>query len=351
MFITWKNLSGGELDTFEVQSKLDELEVEADTQDLKSGEFLITVQNETEAKKVLAVKELMDGTKIMALPHSRTSGSKCIIKCPNIKGKSEQDILKRIEKEGVTEVKAKGANGTFVLTLKADTPPPSIKIGALKVPTTPFIPRPLLCRQCFVFGHPSKVCRNKPACRKCGGYHPEGPCKKGAVCRNCGGSHLPTDHNCPVWKQELAINISMIENRISGKEAREKYYVENPEHIVPPKVSKTARKDHIIKTTKDKHKPSGIKRAGTPPTQTPLAKKAVPPTASVDLTDDNDPPEDPETAGLRDFLAKSNDDYQRALRAIYGTDDESETEKEPPKAKTTPASKKKQERKKKNKKA
>ncbi|XP_021694290.1 uncharacterized protein LOC110674311 [Aedes aegypti] len=207
-----------------------------------------------------------------------------------------------------------GKNGTFILTLAENTPPLTTKLGALRVPTTPFIPRPLLCRQCFVFGHTNKVCRNKPACQNCGKYHEQKQCRKRPTCRNCDGGHLLTSHLCPEWVQEMGINEIIVIKRISGKEAREEYKMANPDYI-----TRKGPSPLVKERTPKRVKPEPSKRPVKPKPKPELRLEA-----SIDLTDDNTT-EDPE-AQEKDFTRKAIADYKVALEAIYGSSDDSDTD-------------------------
>ncbi|XP_021695224.1 uncharacterized protein LOC110675151 [Aedes aegypti] len=323
-YVLWKATSGGPLDPFEVGSTLETLGIESEAKQLKGGEFIIQCESQEQTKEILAVTALQDGTKVRATTHPTLNGCKCIVRCPAIKNRNEADILDRLKQEGVVGVQGMGRNGTFLLTLAVNTPPLTIKIGALRVPTAPFVPRPLLCKQCFVYGHTNKVCRNRPACQICGKYHDQKQCRKRPTCRNCEGGHLPTSRLCPVWTQEMAINETIVTKRISGKEAREEYKRTNPDYITPPKLDTMARKGpspSVKERTPKRMKPEPSKRPVKPK---PKPKPEPRLEASIDLTDDNTT-EDPE-AQEKDFTRKAIADYKVALEAIYGSSDDSDTD-------------------------
>lgn len=351
--IIWEAKAGGTLDTFEIGSKLEELGLQGiPVKTTKTGEFHFTARNEEEASTLLQTKQLEDGTEIA----TRTLGEgKCkgVIHCPAIKGRKEEDIKSKLSKNGVTEVKARGQNGTFVLTLNTPTLPAEIQVGALKVEVQPYIPRPLLCRQCFVYGHTQKVCRNKPACRKCGGPHSDKlPCLKPAKCRNCGGKHHPNDKACKVWQQEQSINEMMILHKIPGQQARDMYRTQADNYIIAPKIDRQERKptppinkpnkiqENPPKPTKQpkeanpkkEAKPAKPAKTSKPTTKKNKKRKAQPPTpitAKIDLT--QEPPEDPELVKRRkeeERKAKDVAEYKKMMKIIYSSDESDEADDE-----------------------
>lgn len=348
--IIWEAKAGGTLDTFEIGSKLEELGLQGiPVKTTKTGEFHFTARNEEEASTLLQTKQLEDGTEIA----TRTLGEgKCkgVIHCPAIKGRKEEDIKSKLSKNGVTEVKARGQNGTFVLTLNTPTLPAEIQVGALKVEVQPYIPRPLLCRQCFVYGHTQKVCRNKPACRKCGGPHSDKlPCLKPAKCRNCGGNHHPNDKACKVWQQEQSINEMMILHKIPGQQARDMYRTQADNYIIAPKIDRQERKpinkpnkiqENPPKPTKQpkeanpkkEAKPAKPAKTSKPTAKKNKKRKAQPPTpitAKIDLT--QEPPEDPELVKRRkeeERKAKDVAEYKKMMKIIYSSDESDEADDE-----------------------
>lgn len=354
MSVTWSSESTGKpLDIFEVGSKLQELGIDTEPKVTKDGKLLFTSDDQDTIEKLISTTELQDGSTVIA-EHFPSQGSKCIIKCKEVAGRSEEDLKRRLETEGVTGVKALGKNGTFILSIKSNTPPPMIRIGPFKIQTEKYIPRPLLCRRCFVYGHAEKACRNKPACRSCGNYHLKTPSGCPPMkCRNCGGKHLPTDRNCAVWKQELAICEAIASRKLPGKEARDNFINDHKDYIVPPKIDQKARKDPAlpptenkitkVKTTKnpDKRKAPTKRKAAPTKTATTSGTSTPPPSRSIDLTDDGDD-DQTMTPSLSDFIKQSNHDYQLALKAIYGSSDDSEETLE---TTTTPVKKQKKQKK------
>lgn len=241
IYVTIKPSEGANICPFALGRTLDDLNVEIiKTSRLKSGAYLVQVKDEDSAEKILGVSNLDDGSVVKASLHPSLNGCKCVIVCEGLKDLADKDILKNLESQGVTGVKAKG-NHVYEIVMSLPKPPQNLQVGALSIKTNKFYPRAKLCRNCYVYGHIDGDCRNKTACRKCGMYH-DAKCKGAPQCRNCGGAHHPTDKKCPVWKQETAICRLMVDQGQSGKAARANYRKQHKKtYIVPPKVAPEAR--------------------------------------------------------------------------------------------------------------
>lgn len=240
MFITIRADDGKELDPFSVGDTLNNSEFKIDkTEALKSGDYLITTRDEVTAGKLLNLQHLDDGTEITTELHRSLNGCKGVIRCDAIKTKTESEIQEHLQGQKVCRVQAKG-NGLYIITFELARPPKVLKVGALDVKVNTFYPRPMLCKNCFVYGHVKEHCRNKAACQWCGQYHINN-CET-VKCRNCNGGHMPTDPKCPVWRQEMAINRLMVDSDVPAAKARAVYRKENKKrYITAPKVAKEAR--------------------------------------------------------------------------------------------------------------
>lgn len=281
-FITWAAVEGESLDPFEVGDSLSSIGVNTtDVKSLKGGKYLISVEKEEDVDKLLLVETLAAGTKIVAKMHGTLNGCKCVITCPEVKNKPIKELKALLKDAGVTDVERKG--DVLFLTLASKERPKVIKIGALKVRTVPFYPTAMLCYRCFVYGHKAKLCRNKKACQRCGGYHGD-KCPGKPTCRNCGGPHLPTHRKCPVWRQETAIQKLIVDKELSGPKARELYKrTHKKDYIVPPRVCAEARADPIepkaepeSKTT-DKTAKTKAKKRSLKPEASDTEEQSVPP--------------------------------------------------------------------------
>ena len=109
---------------------------------------------------------------------------------------------------------------TYVLTFIL---PKKIKDAFLSVNVEVYIPNPLRCYQCQVFGHHEDYCMKKPICGNCGGErhcNDDRNCKDTAKCVNCNGNHPVFSRDCPTWKKEKAILKVKYEKSITFPEAQ-----------------------------------------------------------------------------------------------------------------------------------
>lgn len=230
MFVNWCAADGGRLNVFNVQEVLEELGATSENCTVKENTkqangLTIETADEALGRKLMAVLEVRDQV-IQASDATTANALKCVIKCAAANDSSTEEILEKTRSQGVINVeRRKGKRGTLILSMK-ELVPPTIQLGPLRVPTMVFVPRPMLCRACFCYGHPEKQCRNVPACLRCGREHnldPAKKCTRRLECRNCKSNHESKWGGCPVWKQECAVKKIMRTENIAGAEARARY--------------------------------------------------------------------------------------------------------------------------------
>ena len=89
-----------------------------------------------------------------------------------------------------------------------------------------YIPNPLRCYHCQVFGHHENKCGRHAVCCNCGEPEhcaPSGVCDKPAKCVNCSGNHPANSKQCPQWEKEKKILKIKCENNLSFPDARKQY--------------------------------------------------------------------------------------------------------------------------------
>ena len=89
-----------------------------------------------------------------------------------------------------------------------------------------YIPNPIRCYSCQVFGHHKSKCGRHPVCCNCSEPEhcgPSGVCDKPAKCVNCSGDHPANSKQCPQWEKEKKILKIKCENNLSFLEARKQY--------------------------------------------------------------------------------------------------------------------------------
>ena len=174
------------------------------------------------------------GLKCSVTPHSSLNTSKGIIRCPALSRVTSDDIMEGMVEQGVTDVRRitvrrdgeTKLTNTYVLPFNPPNLPTVVKIGFMQVKVDVYIPNPLRCYHCQVFGHHENKCGRHAVCCNCGEPEhcaPSGLCDKPAKCVNCSGNHLANSKQCPQWGKEKKILKIKSENNLSFPEARQQY--------------------------------------------------------------------------------------------------------------------------------
>ena len=101
--------------------------------------------------------------------HSSLNTCKDVVRCPVLRGSSEQEILENMREQGVIDVRRikvchEGAlkhTNTFVFTFNTPVLPKQLKVAFLRVSVDPYIPNPLRCYSLQVFGHHENKCKRE----------------------------------------------------------------------------------------------------------------------------------------------------------------------------------------------
>ena len=132
----------------------------------RSNQLLIEVSRKAHAENLRRTQKFHD-LKVRVFPHSSLNSSRGVIRCPDLRGCSEQEILEEMKTQGVTAVKRfrvrkdgqlKDTN-TFVFTFNTPVLPSTIKIAFLRVNVEVYIPNPLRCFNCQQYGHHEDKCK------------------------------------------------------------------------------------------------------------------------------------------------------------------------------------------------
>ena len=160
-----------------------------------------------EEKRTMADLSMLLSRKV-ARRETNHGRSKGVIRCPELRPCSDKEIIDNLTDQGVTGVRnvsvrkngvLKSTN-TYVLTFNTPILPKKIKVAFLSVNIEVYIPNPLRCYQCLVFGHHEDYCMKKPICGNCGGErhcNDDRNCKNTAKCVNCNGNHPVFSRDCP----------------------------------------------------------------------------------------------------------------------------------------------------------
>ena len=172
---------------------------------LRSGDLLIQCAKESHEKNLLQMKTFC-GLKCSITPHSSLNTSKGIIRCPALSRVTSDDIKEGMVEQGVTDVRRitvrrdgeTKLTNTYVLTFNSPNLPTVVKIGFMQVKVDVYIPNPLRCYHCQVFGHHENKCGRHAVCCNCGEPEhcaPSGVCDKPANVSIAQGIILQTQRN------------------------------------------------------------------------------------------------------------------------------------------------------------
>ena len=169
---------------------------------LNSGSLLVEVEKPKHVENLLKLSCFFE-IPAKCYPHTSLNTSRGIIRCPDLAGVTEEDIVSNLATQNVTAARriiifrdnVKRSTNTIVLTIRTSILPKILKVGYLKVPVDIYIPNPLQCYACFKYGHHEIKCRlygGDELCRRCGVTgvtHDESRCTNDVKCVNCGDDH------------------------------------------------------------------------------------------------------------------------------------------------------------------
>ena len=138
-----------------------------------------------------------------------------------------------MEEQGVTDIHRINVHrdgilkptNTFVFTFNTPELPTVVKIGFIQAKVDVYVPNPLRCYQCQVYGHHENKCSRQALCINCGmpEHCASGQCQRPAKCVNCSGDHPANSKECLQWEKEKEILKIKCEQNISFPEARKQY--------------------------------------------------------------------------------------------------------------------------------
>ena len=219
---------------------------------LKDGGIEVEFAHEKEAKRALAANHFefttrdSHGKQQVKLPitvsaHRTKNFSRGVIFCFDLKDVSDGDIEEGLSEYGVVSarrIRSRRAGASIpthniLLTFNQIDLPREVVVGYVRVKVRPYIPNPMRCFQCLRFGHTRANCDNKPTCALCASTdHAGDECESETKrCVNCGASQTPHsafDPKCPAFLREKEIAAIKATERVSFKEARERYNATHP---------------------------------------------------------------------------------------------------------------------------
>ena len=151
--------------------------VPKDVNRLRSGQILIQVDRKSHCKNLLQSNMIAD-VPIRISPHKSLNFKNIIIRCRDLRGCSDDEILKSegSKEQGIAYIKRFKINkqgelvdtNTFLITFGLPTLPQCIKLAYLCIPAEMHIPNPMRSFVCQRFGHHKFNCRRKLTCARCG---------------------------------------------------------------------------------------------------------------------------------------------------------------------------------------
>ncbi|GFY11579.1 uncharacterized protein TNCV_4230481 [Trichonephila clavipes] len=195
---------------------------------MRSGDLFLEV---TSAKQSAALKTLrkMTHIDITVVPHRSLNYSRGVISAADLLNVSTEEIKENTLDQKVCDVRRITIRRDgqilntkhLILTFSMPELPQSVKAAYLHCFIRPYIPNPLRCFQCQIFGHSKTVCRGQPTCSRCAEVgHDSADCKAKERCVNSKGDHSLFSRSCPTWILEKEITAVKIKNKLSYPEAR-----------------------------------------------------------------------------------------------------------------------------------
>ena len=197
---------------------------------LASGDLRIETFICVQVKQLLKFKTFHDIPTEASIPVSENS-CRGVLYHPSFIFDSDEEMLDGLARYHVVEINhftklvngVRNKTGACIATFGVPTLPEEVKYGYEPVSVRPYIPNPLRCFKCQLFGHHGNSCRSSTVhCGRCAAEgHDTDSCTSLAFkCRNCADSHSSSSRDCPVWKQEKEVCTVKVTRGVTYFEAR-----------------------------------------------------------------------------------------------------------------------------------
>ena len=197
-----------------------------------SNGFLLLECNSSQQSKILQETKLLNDIPVSITPHKTMNFNKGVIRCSSISRMTNETIIAEVHDQGVIDsrrisIKRDGQTietNTYVLTFNRLQLPKIINVGYQIVRVEKYVPLPLQCSHCLLYGHAATKCRHQaPRCARCGENHKLNECQQESMkCFHCSGNHLSFSKSCPRWKTEQEIVTLKHTLNLSFPEARKR---------------------------------------------------------------------------------------------------------------------------------
>ncbi|XP_055590744.1 uncharacterized protein LOC129742829 [Uranotaenia lowii] len=182
--------------------------------DLAIAESVLRIRNKEQARKLLDLEVLMDGTPIAIGYHPELNFRKFVVVCSEVEGMTDDELLKELLPQKITAVRritkktttAIIGTSTLILTINSTVVPEFITFGFIRLRTRIYYPQPLICRHCLQYGHPKNKCLNEKACIVCSGNHSSDLCTAQAAARKIAETPCTISYAAVVKNQHEVYN-------------------------------------------------------------------------------------------------------------------------------------------------
>ena len=199
---------------------------------LASGDLLIHTLNSSQVKSLMKLRYIHDIEVEASIPVSMNS-CRGVASHYDFVDMETADIVDNMADQNVIEARkiTKMVDGVrrntaaVIFTFATSKLPERVMVGYESAPLRPFIPNPLRCFKCQLYGHHGNACRSSLSyCGKCAGEgHRSDDCTSLVEkCRNCTGAHSTFSRDCPAWKLEKEVCTIKANEGISYLEARKR---------------------------------------------------------------------------------------------------------------------------------
>ena len=261
IFIQGKNSKITEKNPIKLKKALLQVDPTLEMQQIKHipDTIKITTKSVEQKMKFLKLDKLL-GEDITVTEHrnkaklffSQTVKNKVIIFGVNL-DISEEEIIESTGANAATRLQKKSLEATAynryptttVILSFDNNPPQHVEIGWLSFQTKPYIPPPVRCFKCQLYGHVSASCRGRTTCPRCAQNHDFANCplkyihtssdgqNNGIKCPNCGLDHPAGYKGCSAFQRAKEITKFKTLNNMTYSEALKKINQANTQ----PKIS------------------------------------------------------------------------------------------------------------------
>ena len=197
------------------------------------GNLSIEVYSLEQSEKLMKMTQLV-GRKVSVIPHPIFNQCRGVIYAPELLSIDPEEIQSELEEQNVTRVVRMRKKvqdqfiplPTLILTFSTYKLPSIIKAGWLNFKVKPYIPSPIRCYHCQMYGHLIQKCKRRlnqePAiCQNCG-KNAHGECNETPSCIHCGEGHASSSKNCSRFIYEKEVQAIKVLEKVTFKEARRK---------------------------------------------------------------------------------------------------------------------------------